>query len=128
MQSPDHQRRVLIIDDDIILCNVFKDILEHNGFRTFIAQKEEDVLAIVSRESVDLVYIDLEMPDLNSVDISNQIKKINPNTMVVLISGYSRQIVEEEMNLKIGKGIIDKFLDKGDLYNLPSVTEKLLSE
>ena len=121
-------QKILIIDDDIALCSVFKDILDQSGYQTFIAQNEEDVLSIITQEAVDLVYIDLEMPELNSSAISNQIKTVNPNTMVVLISGYPPAMAEDEINSTIGGGVIDRFVDKSDLFNLSGFTEKLLSE
>jgi DNA-binding NtrC family response regulator len=121
-------RKILIIDDDATLCSVFKDILDHSGYQTFIAQKEEDVLSIINQETVDLAYVDLEMPELNSSAISNQIKRANPNTLVVLISGYPLAHADDEISLTMKEGVIDKFVDKGDLFNLPSITEKLLSE
>ncbi len=121
-------QKILIIDDDITLCSVFKDILDHSGYQTFIAQNEEDVLSIITQEAVDLVYVDLEMPELSSSAISNQIKRVNPKTMVVLISGYPIAIVEDEISSTIKEGVIDRFVDKSDLFNLSSITEKLLSE
>jgi len=121
-------QKILIIDDDITLCSVFKDILDHSGYQTFIAQNEEDVLSIITQEAVDLVYVDLEMPELSSSAISNQIKRVNPKTMVVLISGYPLAIVKDEISSTIEEGVIDRFVDKGDLFNLSSITEKLLSE
>jgi CheY-like chemotaxis protein len=139
---------------------MFKDILDQSGYQAFIAQNEEDVLSIISQEAVDpvyidlempelnssadlvyidlempelnssadLVYIDLEMPELNSSAISNQIKTVNPNTMVVLISGYPPAIAEDEIKSIIGGAVIDRFVDKSDLFNLSWFTEKLLSE
>ncbi|MEW5801084.1 MAG: response regulator [bacterium] len=121
-------QKILIIDDDITLCSVFKDILDQSGYQTFIAQNEEDVLSVITQQSVDLVYVDLEMPQLNSSAISNRIKKVNPNTMVVLISGYHLGVAEGEIKATIEDGIIDRFVDKGDLCNLPGITAKLLSE
>ncbi|MEW6378693.1 MAG: response regulator [bacterium] len=130
LNNPTNKKRqkILIIDDDIALCTVFKDILDQSGYQTFVAQNEEDVLSIITRETPDLVYVDLEMPDLDTSDISNQIKRVNPNTMIVLISGYPPHFVEDEVKSSIGSGIIDKFIDKGDLSNLPTITAQLLSE
>lgn len=122
------EQKILIIDDDITLCSVFKDILDQSGYQTFIAQNEEDVLSIITREDVDLVYVDLEMPELSSSAISNQIKRVNPNTMIVLISGYLPDVAEDTINSTIGGGIIDRFVDKSDLCNLSSFTERLLAE
>lgn len=129
-KNPEQQKKanILIIDDDFILCNVFKDILEHTGYAAFIAQKEEEILSIAYQEDIDLVYIDLEMPGLDSLDISNKIKKVNPSIVIVLISGYTQQIIEEEMNFDIHKGAFDKFIDKGDIYNLPKITDQLLKD
>lgn|GEM_PF-3486950 len=131
LNQPSNKKRgqkILIIDDDIALCTVFKDILDQSGYETFVAQNEQDVLSIINREAVDLVYVDLEMPDLNSCAISNQIKRVNPNTIIVLISGYPPHFVEDEIKSTIGSGIVDKFVDKGELSNLSIITEQILSE
>lgn len=121
------QDSVLIIDDDQILCHVFKDILENSGYKTFTAQKREEIFNILSQEKIDLIYMDVEMPELNSIDLARQIKETSPLIMIVLISGYPQKVVEEDLKIKIGEGGIDKFIDKGDLFDVARVTTELLS-
>jgi CheY-like chemotaxis protein len=80
--------RVLVVDDELAFINQTKDCLEQHGYEVITARNGKDALAILDREKVDLVLLDIIMPLLNGVEVTKIIKR-NPSTReipVIVIS------------------------------------------
>ena len=81
------ERTILIVDDDEPTRVTLQDLMEHDGYHTmgvgdgFIAAK------VVRQESIDLVFLDVEMPGKSGIDVLREIKIINDLLPVVMISG-----------------------------------------
>jgi DNA-binding response OmpR family regulator len=67
-------KRILAVDDDENILNLEKTILVQNGFEVVTTSKAQDVLALLERESVDLVLLDVVMPELDGFELCRQIK------------------------------------------------------
>lgn len=81
---------ILFIDDEDIIIDVARDMLEILGYKVFVAQNGEEALRIYEQQKdvIDLVIQDMVMPGMNGADIFKAIKKINPDVRVILASGY----------------------------------------
>ena len=89
---PRGRGRILLVDDQESVLEVAKDMLEALGYEVLTAV---DGLEGVSRyrdlwREVDLVILDMVMPNLSGGDCFRRMKEINPKARVVLSSGYSR--------------------------------------
>jgi two-component system, sensor histidine kinase ChiS len=67
-------KRILAVDDDENILNLEKTILVQNGFEVVTTSKAKDVLALLEREPVDLVLLDVVMPELDGFELCRQIK------------------------------------------------------
>jgi DNA-binding response OmpR family regulator len=67
-------KRILAVDDDENILNLEKTILVQNGFEVVTASKPKDVLALLERESIDLMLLDVVMPELDGFELCRQIK------------------------------------------------------
>jgi DNA-binding NtrC family response regulator len=94
---------ILIIDDDMGICNVIADIMELEGIRTFIAATGQQGLEHYQNHQAEigLVFLDLQLPDLFGVEVLKQLKQLNPYISVVIMSGkYNpQQHLESEIEL-----------------------------
>lgn len=81
---------ILFVDDEEIIVEVARDMLEILGYKVLVAQSGEDAVKIYQqqRDSIDLVIQDMVMPGMNGADVFKAIKKSNPNVKVILASGY----------------------------------------
>jgi CheY-like chemotaxis protein len=83
--------RVLVIDDDPLVCAVLGDTLEREGFTPTTALDGEAGLEIF--DNLDgvwqLVILDLTMPTMSGAETFHRLKQIAPHVPVVLMSGYS---------------------------------------
>jgi len=80
---------VLVVDDEKGIRDVLKDILEDEGHRVFSAEDGVEGLQIMDRESVDLVILDIWLPNMGGIDVLQEVKARSPETEVLIISGHA---------------------------------------
>jgi len=117
IQTPDEFVRgtetVLLVDDEEMIIETGQDLLERMGYRTFIARSGEEALRIyeTSRDSIDLVILDLVMPHMGGGELFDRLRAMNPNVKVLLSSGYSINGEATKILERGCKGFIQKPFD-----------------
>ncbi|WP_291322445.1 response regulator [Desulfonatronospira sp.] len=110
--------RVLIIDDDPDFVMIVERILKSAGHLVLTAHTGRAGLELIRREMVDVVLLDVNLPDHNGLDICSQIKN-NPDTMgcqVLFLSGTKTSSLEQARGLKAGaQGYMVKSISKEEL-------------
>lgn len=81
-------KRILIVDDELILQKVLSRELGQQGFLTVETGNARSALAEVEREQFDLVITDLVMPGEDGLWLLEQVKSLYPETAVILLTGY----------------------------------------
>ncbi len=79
---------VLLIDDDLSLSRVLGYQLEQNGFDTVVVNSGIDGLAQFKEKAFDIVVTDIQMPDMSGIDVLGEIRKLDMNTVVILITAF----------------------------------------
>src|SRR5215510_643192 len=79
---------VLIIDDDPDVQEVLKDRLESLGYRAILALTGKQGLALLDEESPEMVFLDIELPDMNGLEALQAIRKRQNSVAVVIITAY----------------------------------------
>jgi two-component system nitrogen regulation response regulator NtrX len=80
--------RVLIIDDEEAVRSAMRLTLEYEGYECVLAASGREGLAAVERESPDLVFLDIKMPEMDGIEVLERIKAINDSLPVVMVSGH----------------------------------------
>jgi PAS domain S-box-containing protein len=82
---------ILIVDDEPFIIDVTRDILESFGYEVLTAQSGAEAIRTYRTQggSIDLVILDMIMPDMGGGDVFAGLKAINPAVRVILASGYS---------------------------------------
>ena len=80
---------VLVIDDEPVLQDVLGSLLKGDGFDYLQATTAADGLQILREEEVDVVLLDLMLPDRSGLDLLPDIKEFDPHLPVVVITAYS---------------------------------------
>ena len=82
---------VMVVDDEAVIIDVMQEVLETLGYRVICARSGRDAIAIYQARSgeINLVILDMIMPDLGGGETYDQLKAINPTIKVILSSGYS---------------------------------------
>jgi two-component system, NtrC family, nitrogen regulation response regulator NtrX len=81
--------KILIIDDEPGIRTVLSDIIRDENHEVLTAGDGFEGLAILKAESVDLVILDVWLPNMGGIDVLKEIKKEYPNLEVIMISGHA---------------------------------------
>jgi len=97
---------ILIVDDEEKIRSGLCQFLNKQSFNTFQTGLPSEAFAIVENNDIDIVLLDIRLPEMDGLDVLKRLKEINPETEVIMISGYGEiNIVIEAMR----KGAIDFF-------------------
>lgn len=82
---------ILIVDDEESVISVSRDMLEALGYSVLVARSGHEAVEVYERNraAIDLVILDMVMPDMGGEETFVRLKRINPSVSVVLSSGYS---------------------------------------
>jgi len=80
--------KILIVDDDLSICEILKKILISNDYQVSDVHTGKEALDIFEENTFDLVLLDLSLPNSNGIDIAREMMKHNPMIPIILISGY----------------------------------------
>lgn len=87
--SMDLSARVLIVEDDPDLREALVDTLEMAGCSVCAAEDGEAALALLARETVDMVVSDVNMPGIDGIELLKRIRQEQPQLPVLLITAYA---------------------------------------
>jgi DNA-binding NtrC family response regulator len=82
-------KKVLVIDDEAIIRTSCERTLIPAGYEVELAEGGKEGLEMLEKEEFGLVLLDLKMPDMDGVEVLNNIKSKWPDIKVVMITGYS---------------------------------------
>lgn len=80
---------ILIVDDEPRMCTSLKSLLSDQNYNVFTAKSGQEALDFLPRERLDIVILDIVMPELDGYKVMDQIKRQSPETMVILMTGYA---------------------------------------
>lgn len=99
-----NKAKILIIDDEDVICKGCKQTLEKDGYEVDYAQNGIVGLAKLHDETYDIVLIDLMMPQIKGMDVLESIRKYDQNIIKIIITGYA---TEEVITKALDKGAYD---------------------
>lgn len=89
---------VLVIDDNEINRKYLKSVLSNNGFNPIIAQDGYEALKLLENYKVNLILVDIQMPEMDGFECYRQIKAIhNPTCPILAITAFSDQADKKEI-------------------------------
>ncbi|CAB1063469.1 PAS/PAC sensor hybrid histidine kinase [Olavius sp. associated proteobacterium Delta 1] len=82
---------ILLVDDEEMILSAGRGLLEKIGYSVLTAESGQKAVTVYDADQteIDLVVLDMVMPDMSGGDTYNRLKKINPAVKVLLSSGYS---------------------------------------
>ena len=79
---------ILIVDDEPAIRKALRDVLEDEGYRVSAVGNGPDALKAVADELPDLVFMDISMPRMDSLEALAELKHLQPEATMVMISGH----------------------------------------
>ncbi len=81
--------KILVVDDEKRIRESCYTVLTNEGYTVSCAESGKQGLATINREYFDIILLDLMMPQMSGLDILPEIKANHPDTVVIVITGYS---------------------------------------
>lgn len=80
-------KNILVVDDDPLLATSFQRYLADKGHKVFVAKDGRVAIQILAREVVEVVLLDIFMPDQDGIETLREIKRTFPEVRVAVMSG-----------------------------------------
>ena len=111
---------ILIIDDEISICESLQGVLEDEGYTVQTALSGEEGVRTLAGEHIDLVFLDILMPGgMDGIETLKRLRQISPDTDVIMISGHGTF----DLALEAGQLGASDFLGKP--FSLDSILSKV---
>ncbi len=109
---------VLVVDDDIGICETISDILVARGYRVAIAEDGFKAIERVRGNTFDVVLMDVKMPGMNGVETYREMKKIRPRMRVIMMTAYTLDELIRNALREGASGVLYKPFDIARLTKL----------
>lgn len=119
--------KILICDDDPAIREQITSLLlsfgNKNKLKFQIDSKESGKFILTNPVSYDIAYIDIEMPNVNGLNLSKQLKTINPDILVLVVTSF-QSYLDDAMKIHVFR-YLSKPIDKNRFYtNLKDALEE----
>ena len=112
---------ILIVDDEYPALHACRELLETLGYSVLASQNPEKGLRMYQerREEIDMVVLDLIMPEMSGVEMFHKLRAVNPQVKILISSGYSMDGSVSELMEKGCDGFVQK------PYTIQSISQKV---
>ena len=121
LETQPHKATILVVDDEYNIRSMMKEIMEMSGLKVYTAGNGRDGVDIYQRnkKEIDLIVMDMVMPVMDGRAAFNEIRKVDPQQKIFIISGYSQR---EDLQDMLDNGAVG-FLRKP--FQVKEIVEKI---
>jgi CheY-like chemotaxis protein len=118
------QKKALIVDDDHLICWALEKEFEGLGLSTQVFHNGTDALSELRRQPIDIVFLDIDLPDVNGMTLLGEIERVSPDATII-ISGDASKVGRE----RAFAGGALQFLEKPfDLCEIHGILKSMLGD
>ena len=100
--------RILVVDDERSMREMLGILLRRDGHDLTVAESGGEAIALLQKQSFDLVVSDVKMPDVSGVEVIRVARRLNPGIIAIMITAYgSRELIAE-----VGELGVDDYVEK----------------
>ena len=103
----EEEKRILVVDDDLSILRVFKNILEKEGYIVETAETGRDALEKIKDKKFSVCLIDVRLPDMDGTELLSKMSN-DSETIKIIVTGFS----SDELGKKAADYGADDFLVK----------------
>ena len=85
----DGAARVLVVDDEPSVVEVFREFLSGEGYELSVAASGEEALRLIPELKPDIVLTDINLPGLSGLEVMRFAKSVDPEVAVIVVTGYA---------------------------------------
>src|SRR4030042_6665741 len=91
--------KILIVDDEKDITLVLKEFFVSKGYEVLTAFNGRDAMGFLKQPGIDLILLDMQMPDISGMEILREAKKTYRGAKIVVLTGFSDEYKEEAEKL-----------------------------
>ena len=110
--------RILVIDDELPIAELLMEALQLGGHQVEITGSGDEGIEMIGQAAFDLVLTDLDMPGMSGWEVARRVKEISPGTPVMLVTGWSESISDEQMSEAGVNALVHKPFEIKELLNI----------
>jgi len=114
---------ILVIDDDELIRSIFRETLEGEGHTVVTADTSDKGITYATQRDFDLIFLDLKMPGTDGAEVLRQIKSVQQQVPVIIITGYPDS---DMMDRAMRQGPIGSMLKPFDDSDIVTVVNNFL--
>ena len=103
--------RIMVVDDDPAMRVTLEGIIEDEGYDVVGAEDGYRVIELAGEMHFDLIFMDIKMPGIDGVETQREIRRISPESVVVIMTGYSVESLVKEALAQRAYAVIYKPFD-----------------
>ena len=117
-------RSILVVDDQMGVRRLLFEAFKEDGYDVRLAASGFEAISQVNSDPPRLILMDMKMPGMNGLEALREIKRLNPEVSVIMMTAYGElEIVAEAMKLGVKEYITKPF----DINELRDLVSKVLS-
>ena len=111
--------KVILVDDKLVYRNAIKTLLQKLGDVDIIAEASngKEFLSLLDTCDPDLVFIDIEMPEMNGIEATKEALKINPALVIIGLSMYDNKKYVSDLIEAGARGYLLKLSDNASIFS-----------
>jgi len=117
------KQRILIVDDERSMRELLGIVLRREGYDVLVAESGRQALAVLEKETVDLLISDIKMPDIDGVEVLRAAKRLDQEVLGIMITAYASTSTAVEA---LRMGAYDYLTKPFDVEELKIVVRKAL--
>jgi len=119
------QLKVLIVDDNHDLADGLEMVLEDDGYKVTLGYNGADAIKASDEEVFDVVFLDVKLPDINGIEVFQNIQKKSPKTRVIMMTGYR---IEQLLAEVIDNGDVEIIRKPFEINKVLQILEQIKEE
>ncbi len=80
---------ILLVEDDVPIRKAFSAGFSGEGYEVFAVESAEEALDVLKKASVEVVFLDLNLPGMSGLELCKEIKRRNPIACVFAVTGHA---------------------------------------
>ena len=110
--------KIILVDDKVVYRNAIKTLLQKLGDVEIIAEASNgaEFLRLLETNKPDLVFMDIEMPEMNGIEATKAALKINPDLVIIGLSMYDNQKYVNDLIDAGARGYLLKLSDNAQIF------------